>query len=201
MLRRRGTVLNVVVWLLLAAGLTYQFAEWSQPSQTGVAIIRPSDRSGAVEPTRPVQTPRTTVTAPTAPSLTGRASVIDGDTLEIRGQRIRLWGIDAPEGRQLCRIEGKPWRCGQQAALALSDWIGQRTVTCNERDRDRYGRIVATCSVGGHDMGAWLVRTGWALDWPQYSRGAFAAEQAEAIRARRGMWQGEFEKPWEWRRQ
>lgn len=198
MLRRRGTVLNVVVWLLLAAGLTYQFAEWNQPSHTGVTIIRPSDRSRAVEPTRPVQTPRTSVTAP---SLTGRTSVIDGDTLEIRGQRIRLWGIDAPEGRQLCRIEGKPWRCGQQAALALSDWIGQRTVTCNERDRDRYGRIVATCSVGGQDMGAWLVRTGWALDWPQYSKGAFAAEQAEAARARRGMWQGEFEKPWEWRRQ
>jgi endonuclease YncB( thermonuclease family) len=195
--RRRETVLFVTAWLVVSAALVHEFAEWSQPSQTGVTIIRPSDRSRAVEPTRPVQTPRTTVTAP---SLTGRASVIDGDTLEIRGQRIRLWGIDAPESRQHCYINRRPWRCGQQAALALLDWVGQRTVTCRERERDRYRRIVATCSIGGQDMGAWLVRNGWALDWPQYSRGAYASEQASAAAGKRGMWQGEFQKPWEWRR-
>ncbi len=53
------------------------------------------------------------------PALAGVASVIDGDTLEIRGQRIRFYGIDAPESRQLCRLDGKPWQCGKDAANAL----------------------------------------------------------------------------------
>ena len=75
--------------------------------------------------------------------MTGQASVIDGDTLEIHGQRIRLHGIDAPESGQLCYIGGKRWRCGQRAALALADKIGRRPVACAGRDRDRYGRVVA----------------------------------------------------------
>ena len=129
----------------------------------------------------------------------GRASVIDGDTIEIHGQRIRLWGIDAPESRQLCHVQGKPWRCGQRSALALSDWIGQRTVACAERDRGRYGRVVATCSVAGEGVAAWLVRHGWALDWPRYSHRAYAGPQREAAAAKAGIWKGDFEKPWEWR--
>ena len=132
--------------------------------------------------------------------LVGVSSVIDGDTIEIHGQRIRIWGIDAPESSQLCYIQGKPWRCGQRASLALSDWIRRRTVTCIERGRDRYRRVVAVCSVAGDDMAAWLVRHGWALDWPRYSRRAYAEFQRLAAAAKVGVWQGDFQLPWEWRR-
>ena len=77
-----------------------------------------------------------------AEPLVGNASVIDGDTIEIHGQRIRLHGIDAPESRQECsRPDGTSWRCGQQAALALSDRIARSVVHCDARRRDRYGRI------------------------------------------------------------
>ena len=134
-----------------------------------------------------------------AAELIGRASVIDGDTIEIHGQRIRLWGIDAPESRQPCYINGKSWPCGRRAAFALSDELGQRTVACKERGHDRYHRVVAICSVAGVDIAAWLVSNGWALDWPRYSHRAYAADQDEAASGKRGMWQGSFDKPWKWR--
>lgn len=129
----------------------------------------------------------------------GTASVIDGDTLDIHGQRFRLHGIDAPESAQLCRADGKDWRCGQQAALALSDKIGRRPVTCEERDRDRYGRIVAVCSAGGEDLNAWMVAQGWALAYRQYATD-YVPQEATAQAARAGIWRGQFVAPWEWRR-
>ncbi|MGD9538790.1 MAG: thermonuclease family protein [Alphaproteobacteria bacterium] len=133
-------------------------------------------------------------------ALAGTASVIDGDTIEVHGQRIRLFGIDAPEDGQTCRnAAGKAYRCGQVAALALADRIGRATVACEERDVDRYGRIVAVCRLGTLDLNAWLVAEGLAIDYPQYSNGMYAGEQAEAQAARRGLWAGEFVAPWEWR--
>ena len=98
-----------------------------------------------------------------ATEIDGQASIIDGDTIEIHGQRIRLFGIDAPEHDQLCEAAGSQYRCGQQAALALADQIGGQTVDCVPHDVDRYGRIVAVCSAGGEDFNAWMVRHGWAM--------------------------------------
>ena len=132
--------------------------------------------------------------------ITGRASVIDGDTLEIHGQRIRLHGIDAPESAQLCRRgDGAQWRCGQQAALVLQDHVGAHPVTCVRRDTDRYGRIVARCSVGGTDINAWLVAEGWAVAYRRFSMDYVGQENA-ARAARKGIWSGEFVPPWDWRR-
>ena len=92
--------------------------------------------------------------------VAGRASVIDGDTIEIHGQRIRLFGIDAPESGQSCKVGGKRTRCGQQAALALADKIGNRTVQCEKKDIDRYKRIVSVCRTDGEDLNAWMVAEG-----------------------------------------
>src|SRR5437879_4358603 len=99
-----------------------------------------------------------------ADDLAGRASVIDGDTLEIHGTRIRLWGIDAPESSQLCRGENSlQYRCGAKAANDLDAFIARRPVGCIPISLDRYGRTVASCSVGGVDLGEWLVGNGLAL--------------------------------------
>ena len=93
-----------------------------------------------------------------ADEFVGQASVIDGDTLEIHGTCIRLWGIDAPESSQLRRGEDSlPYRCCAEAANALDAFIARRPVNCAPISLDRYGRTVATCKVDGADLGEWLI--------------------------------------------
>ena len=133
------------------------------------------------------------------PDLSGRARVIDGDTIEIGAVRVRLHGVDAPESAQSCLAGGERWPCGQRATRALAGQIGGRTVACSERARDRYGRIVAGCRHGGRDVNAWLVDRGWALAYRRYSR-AYVNEESSARAARKGIWRGEFVPPWDWRR-
>ncbi|MBB1178041.1 thermonuclease family protein [Pseudomonas sp. FW305-3-2-15-E-TSA4] len=139
--------------------------------------------------------------SPSHSGLSGRASVIDGDTLEIHGQRVRLWGIDAPEASQSCEAGGASYRCGVDAARALDRWLKGRPVNCNPLDRDRYQRIVARCSVDRTDIGAWLVTEGLAVRYVRYAGTAYRKEEDAARAARRGVWQGEFEAPWDWRRE
>jgi endonuclease YncB( thermonuclease family) len=135
-----------------------------------------------------------------ASELSGRASVIDGDTIEIHGQRIRLWGVDAPESVQLCRgSDSDLYRCGARAANEIAGFLDGKVVTCEPVDTDRYGRTVARCLTGGADLGEWLVARGLALDWPRYSHGRHASAQAEARHAERGVWSGSFVEPWLYR--
>jgi endonuclease YncB( thermonuclease family) len=129
----------------------------------------------------------------------GTVSVIDGDTLDLHGQRIRLHGIDAPESRQNCTRGGEKWRCGQQASLLLADHIGHQSVRCEQRDIDRYKRVVAVCYIGNVDINAWLVAEGWAMAYRQYSKDYVGVETA-ARQAHLGIWGGEVQPPWEWRR-
>jgi endonuclease YncB( thermonuclease family) len=136
--------------------------------------------------------------------LVGHASVIDGDTIEIHGARIRLWGVDAPESDQLCRNgDSDPYQCGRTAAAALAALFTAvpRPVTCKPTGRDQYGRTVTVCVLGesGPDLGQWLVANGHALDWPQYSKGTYNAAQQEAQKAERGIWVGSFIEPWKYR--
>ncbi|TAA41486.1 thermonuclease family protein [Pseudoxanthomonas winnipegensis] len=131
--------------------------------------------------------------------IVGRSSVFDGDTIEIHGERVRLFGVDAPESGQRCSRSGQEWPCGQRAALALSDWLGSRTVSCNPTGKDRYQRTLARCFAGTEDVQAWLVLNGWALAYRQYSTDYVSAEEVAQAR-RAGVWAGEFTKPWEWRK-
>lgn len=135
-------------------------------------------------------------------ALVSRASVVDGDTIELRGERVRLNGVDAPEAKQLCQdAKGKSYRCGAASAKALAELLAASSPTrCEFVERDRYGRFVGDCfRADGRSVSAVLVRSGWAMDYTRYSKGAYASEQATANAERAGIWQGAFQPPWEWR--
>jgi endonuclease YncB( thermonuclease family) len=137
---------------------------------------------------------------PVVADVIGQAQVIDGDTLEVAGERIRLHGIDAPESRQTCMISGIGWPCGRGAKDELSLVTAGRTVTCKGDKRDRYGRLIAVCYVGGEDVNARMVRDGWALAYRRYAKD-YVPEESDARATGSGIWQGQFVEPWEWRRQ
>ena len=142
------------------------------------------------------------VASGSAETIVGRASVIDGDTIEIHGERIRFNGIDAPESAQFCTdAAGRMYRCGARAAEALAGWLAAASPTaCKFVERDQYGRFVGNCTrADGASVQRWLVRNGHALDWPRYSNGEFSREQSAARAKKVGIWQGQFELPWEWR--
>lgn len=126
--------------------------------------------------------------------------VVDGDGLRVGSEVIRLWGIDAPERDQTCTVEEAVHPCGEDATFLLGALVMQGNLTCETQDTDRYGRTVARCFAGGRDLAGEMVRHGYALDWPRYSNGFYAAQEQEAREHGRGMWAGEFVKPWEWRR-
>jgi endonuclease YncB( thermonuclease family) len=130
--------------------------------------------------------------------ISGHAEVTDGDSLEIGSTRLRLYGVDAVEGRQSCTRGGREWACGNEAARTLRNLIGDRTVTCTKRDVDTYGRIVAVCRSGAADLGAEMVRLGFATAYRRYSND-YVDEENEAHSARRGIWAGEFTNPEDYR--
>ncbi len=120
-------------------------------------------------------------------------TITDGDTLKQGGVIYRLWGIDAPEANQVC-ADG--WPAGSLAATRLQALTAGRSIVCQEKDRDRFGRIVAICRASGEDLGAILVREGFAWAFTRYSVD-YVDQQEEARIANRG---GQCAR-WEWRAQ
>lgn len=130
--------------------------------------------------------------------ISGHASVIDGNTIEIGGTRIRLDGIMAPEGAQQCGgRNGGNYPCGEEAAYALDLYLSEsRPTTCDVVGRDRHDRSLANClRSDGSSVNGWMVARGWAVDWGQESAGRFSAEQQSAKSRQLGVWQGEFSLP------
>lgn len=135
-----------------------------------------------------------------AADIRGTAAVIDGDTIVVQNVKVRLEGIDAPEHRQTCTVNGILWACGDTATAWPKEFLAGREVACVPKGNDRYGRVLATCFVGGENLNDAIVREGWALDFRRYTSAYLEAEE-EAKRRGTGLWRGDFEPPWEWREQ
>lgn len=134
---------------------------------------------------------------PTSPtgSLQGPARIVDGDSLIVSGFKVRLRGIDAPELAQTCTQNGASYPCGREAQAALARFVAGRTVICQTHGNDRYGRMLARCMAGTTELNRSMVEAGWALAYGDYT-----AQERAAKRAGQGVWQGEFMRPQDWRR-
>jgi endonuclease YncB( thermonuclease family) len=152
-----GIDLRLLLALVLMAGLLFYYAHYRHPER-----------------------------APLAP-VNGYARVIDGDSIEIAGVRIRLDGAN-----------GRAWSCGMTAADALRRHLRGRELRCELSGRDQFRRMIAVCALAdGSDVNAWLVRQGWAL--ASGRSGNYRSEQNEAQAGRHGIWAGTFTPPKEWR--
>ena len=125
--------------------------------------------------------------------------IVDGDTIHIDKIKYRLHGIDAPEMKQLCKINEKSYKCGVKSKEFLVSLIGNKPVRCVHKDVDRYKRIVAECFVNNINLNKELVKRGWALAYTDYSKD-YVDDQNFAKENNLGMWKGTFIHPKKWRK-
>ena len=133
-----------------------------------------------------------------AKEIYGNPRIIDGDSLEIKNEKIRFLGIDAFEKRQECtRKDGIKYKCGEMAISNLSTIISGQPVRCITKKKDRYKRWLATCYIGKLDISENMVLYGNAFS---YMSKKYKNVENEAKKINAGAWAGKFIFPWEWRK-
>ena len=134
-----------------------------------------------------------------AKNIAGKAKVIDGDTIHIKKNKIRLHGIDAPESKQTCMVDTKEWFCGRQSTKELKKFIKDRVVKCKVNDIDIYNRFVAVCSIDTININQWMVKNGWAIAYRYYSND-YIVEEEFAKENKLGIWSSKFLEPYVYRK-
>ena len=130
----------------------------------------------------------------------GEPKVIDGRTIEIDGQQIRLWGLDAPDIDQVCFTKKKhiPFRCGVVALEKLQKMLSHQVITCKGDETDGEGRLIAVCYSGRIEVNENIVLSGWGMADPSQTD-KYNRVQGAARNMRSGLWRAAFVMPWEWR--
>ena len=132
-------------------------------------------------------------------TIYGIANVVDGDTLHIEKNKIRLYGIDAPEIDQTCTINDKVWHCGLESTAALKKLVLNNNISCVVSDIDKYKRYIAECFINNKNINKFMVRNGWAIAYRYYSLD-YIVEEEFAKNSKIGIWQGEFIEPYKFRK-
>ncbi len=132
-------------------------------------------------------------------TIIGNVRVIDGDTININNNKIRLHGIDAPETKQTCKLDSVDWFCGKQSTEELKKIINDQSVECTVSDIDIYNRYVAICLVNELNLNQWMVKNGWAIAYRYYSTD-YIIEEKYARDNKIGIWKSEFLKPYQYRK-
>lgn len=133
-----------------------------------------------------------------AETISGEAIAQDGDSLDIGGKRIRLFGIDAPEFDQTCQKDGASWPCGEAAKAQLRELVARQLVECIGQGVDEYGRMLGICSAGRAQLNQVMVEQGWALAMRQFCD-AYVGAELQAKTDRLGIWSSSFEQPGDFR--
>jgi endonuclease YncB( thermonuclease family) len=139
---------------------------------------------------------RSSLDRATGDAVEGRPRLVDGDSFFMGKTEVRMKGIDAPEGRQMCQRNGRDWPCGEDAKRELQKLVGGQPVTCRVAEKDQHGRLLGYCTSGGRDLNAGMVASGYAVAFGDYE-----TEERAARSAKRGVWSGEFQRPRDWRRE
>ena len=136
----------------------------------------------------------------TAGEISGVPSITDGDTIKFFKKRIRLYGIDAPEKKQICSKDSKEYSCGKEATNALAKKIDRKLVVCKTQERkDRYNRYIGVCFTGELNLNKWMVRNGYAVAYRRYSKD-YIEDENYAKKNKLGLWSGNFIYPEKWRK-
>tara|TARA_B100000953_G_C17821494_1_gene358714 strand:+ start:90 stop:548 length:459 start_codon:yes stop_codon:yes gene_type:complete len=126
--------------------------------------------------------------------------IIDGDTIELNGERIRFSGIDTPEPKQICTLDNIEIFCGNLASIVLKEKIGNEIVSCErEPEKDFFGRTLGECFINDESLSKFLVRNGYAFAFIKYSK-KFVEDEKYAKKNNLGLWAMEFEFPWDFRK-
>ena len=132
-------------------------------------------------------------------TIKGKTRVVDGDTIHIKNNKIRLHGIDAPETQQTCKIDNEEWYCGKQSTKELKKLINKQNVECLINDIDIYNRYVAICYVDEININQWMVKNGWAIAYRYYSKD-YINEEEYADNNKLGIWKSKFIEPYLYRK-
>ena len=132
-------------------------------------------------------------------TIFGKAKVIDGDTIQINKNKIRLHAIDAPETNQTCKKNSKNWNCGVESTNFLKELIDNNKIECITKGKDRYNRFIGVCYKDNLDLNSAMVLNGWAIAYRYYSTD-YIEEEEEAKQKKRGIWIGDFEEPYLFRK-
>jgi endonuclease YncB( thermonuclease family) len=128
-----------------------------------------------------------------------KIQVIDGDTIHIGKLKYRLFGIDAPEIKQICEKDNTKIQCGVIAKSVLKNKIADKIPECIVKDKDRYQRLVAECFIGKESLSRFMVREGYAVAYSQYSKN-FIEDEKYAKENKLGIWSMNFQIPSEYRK-
>ncbi len=162
------------------------------------SIIAPAAASSTTTPSPPAQ--QTLDPAyPALPTVSGSGTALEGDLISINGAAVKLWGVDAPDLGQTCFTpRNKSFDCFITSRDALAAMIGKNQMECFIRDKDSHGQKVGTCAVNGLDLGALMIRDGWAMAYHGLSQ-QYMILEGYAQSRKRGLWSGRFMSPWAWR--
>ena len=132
-------------------------------------------------------------------TIKGKTRVVDGDTIHIKSNKIRLHGIDAPETKQTCKIDNEEWYCGKQSTKELKKLINKQNVECVINDVDVYNRYIAICYIDEININQWMVKNGWAIAYRYYSKD-YINEEEYANNNKLGIWKSKFIEPYLFRK-